>query len=148
MDVSGPMHTITIIIAAALVAGAAGGAAGRDLPAGWRVVDGDTVEAPAPADPDGPLLHWRLRGYDTPETGGRAKCPGEREAAARATLLLDALIRSAARVELRTEAARCMWDRPCATLILDGTPAAEILIGAGLARPMGPRDKRGGWCGP
>jgi endonuclease YncB( thermonuclease family) len=131
-----------------VVDGAAAGHGARDLPVGWRVLDGDTVEAPAPADPDGPLLHWRLRGYDTPEAGGRARCDAEREAAARATLLLEALIRSASRVELRTEAARCMWRRPCATLILDGAPVAEILIGAGLARPMGPRDKRSGWCGP
>jgi endonuclease YncB( thermonuclease family) len=142
------MLTIALIIAAALAAEDAGGAGVRDLPAGWRVLDGDTVEAPAPEDPDGPLLHWRLRGYDTPESGGRARCPGEREAADRATLLLEALIRSAARVELRTETARCMWDRPCATLIIDGVPAGELMIGAGLARPMGPREKRRGWCPP
>ncbi|MCA6303679.1 MAG: hypothetical protein IM628_02510 [Phenylobacterium sp.] len=142
------MHTIALIIGAALAAGDAGGAGVRDLPVGWRVLDGDTVEAPAPAAPDGPLLHWRLRGYDTPEAGGRAKCEAERAAAERATLLLDALIRSAQRVELRTETAQCMWGRPCATLVIDGVPAAQLLIGAGLARPMGPREKRRSWCAP
>jgi endonuclease YncB( thermonuclease family) len=140
------MHTIALVIGAALAAGSAGGAGTRDLPVGWRVLDGDTVEAPAPAAPDGHLYHWRLRGYDTPERGGRARCDAEREAAARATLLLEALIRSAARVELRTEATRCMWDRPCATLYIDGVPVGEIMIGAGLARPMGPRERRRGWC--
>ena len=45
-----------------------------------RVVDGDTVAVDASADlpPELADLRVRLRGVDTPEKGGRAKCAHER----------------------------------------------------------------------
>ncbi|MCY4502217.1 MAG: thermonuclease family protein, partial [Alphaproteobacteria bacterium] len=46
-----------------------------------RVVDGDTVKVDASADlpPELASLSIRLRGVDTPEKGGRAKCETERQ---------------------------------------------------------------------
>ena len=47
-----------------------------------RVVDGDTIAVDASRDlpPELARLNVRLRGVDTPEKGGRARCPFERQA--------------------------------------------------------------------
>ena len=47
-----------------------------------RFVDGDTVAIHASTDlpPELARINVRLRGVDTPEKGGRAKCPSERQA--------------------------------------------------------------------
>ena len=51
------------------------------------VVDGDTVAVDASADlsPELAKLNVRLRGVDTPEKGGRAKCPSGCQAGQAAT---------------------------------------------------------------
>ncbi len=59
-----------------------------------KVIDGDTIKVDAGADmpPELARLNVRLRGVDTPEKGGRAKCDAERRAARAATAFTAAAI--------------------------------------------------------
>ena len=72
-----------------------------------RVVDGDTVAVDASADlpPELAGLSVRLRGVDTPEKGGRAKCTSERQAGQAATAFTEDAIAGALDVVVRVEAA-------------------------------------------
>ena len=62
-----------------------------------KVVDGDTLKVDARADmpPELARLHVRLRGVDTPEKGGRAKCDAERRAGRAATAFTAAAVAGA-----------------------------------------------------
>ena len=64
-----------------------------------KVVDGDTLKVDARADmpPELAMLHVRLRGVDTPEKGGRAKCDAERRAGRAATAFTAAAVAGARR---------------------------------------------------
>jgi micrococcal nuclease len=115
----------------------------------WRVLsvkDGDTLAVdlpglPAPLNP----VAVRLRGVDTPESGGRAKCTLERNLAARATGFTRAAIAAARLIEFGAPT----WDkyggRIDAEVWVDGQRLSERLIAAGLARPYD-GGKRAGWC--
>jgi len=99
------------------------------------VLDGDTVRS------DG--ITYRLVGFDTPETGDRARCPAEAELGRAASARLRGLI-DAGPVVLDpvpcacspgTEGTRlCNFGRRCARLTVGGKDVGEILIGQGLAR--------------
>ena len=115
----------------------------------WRVLgvkDGDTltIELPGLPAPLNPVA-VRLRGVDTPETGGRAKCALERNMAARATGFTRAAISAARSIEFEAPS----WDkyggRIDAEVWVDGWRLSERLIAAGLARPYD-GGKRTGWC--
>jgi len=115
----------------------------------WRVLgvkDGDTLAVDLPGLPE-PLnpVAVRLRGVDTPESGGRAKCTLERTMAARATGFTRAAIAAARSIEFEAPT----WDkyggRIDAEVWVDGQPLSERLIAAGLARPYD-GGKRAGWC--
>ena len=102
-----------------------------------RVVDGDTVRYQDRT--------VRLVGFDTPETGDRARCEYERTLGARAAARLSELIKSGQpRLELVPCACRpgtegtasCNFGRSCGTLTIDGRDAGSILIAEGLARPF------------
>ena len=103
-----------------------------------RIVDGDTgrVDSSADMPPELAALSVRLRGVDTPEQGGRAKCLSEREAGQATTAFTNAALAGANRVVVRDPG----WDkwggRVIAELILDGKPLSETLIVAGHGRPM------------
>ena len=115
----------------------------------WRVLgvkDGDTLTVdlpglPAPLNP----VAVRLRGVDTPESGGRAKCTLERTMAARATGFTRAAIAAARSIEFGAPT----WDkyggRIDAEVWVDGQLLSGRLIEAGLARPYD-GGKRKGWC--
>jgi endonuclease YncB( thermonuclease family) len=115
----------------------------------WQVVgikDGDTLAVNLAGLP--PSLNpvaVRLRGVDTPESGGRAKCVSERELAARATLFTRTAISAAHRIEFE----RPRWDkyggRIDADVWIDGALLSRQLIAAGLARQY-EGGKRKGWC--
>lgn len=115
----------------------------------WPVVavkDGDTIAVEIPGLPAtlNPVA-IRLRGVDTPETGGRAKCAAERNLARRATGFTKRAVARAKRIEF----ARPDWDkyggRIDAEVWIDGASLADQLIAAGLARAYD-GGKRGGWC--
>lgn len=59
-----------------------------------KVIDGDTLKVDARADmpPELARLNVRLRGVDTPEKGGRAKCDAKRRAGRAATAFTAAAI--------------------------------------------------------
>lgn len=59
-----------------------------------KVIDGDTIKVDARGDfpPALATLNVRLRGVDTPEKGGRAKCEAERRAGRAATAFTAAAV--------------------------------------------------------
>ena len=59
-----------------------------------KVIDGDTIKVDASGDfpPALATLNVRLRGVDTPEKGGRAKCDAERRAGRAATAFTAAAV--------------------------------------------------------
>ena len=143
------MHLMCYVFAAlALSVCASGKALAADYP--WpvlRVVDGDTVAVDASIDlpPELARLNVRLRGVDTPEKGGRAKCPSERRAGQAATAFTDAAIAKARRILVRDPEWGKWGGRVVADLILDGRSLSEELIAAGHGRPFS-EGRRGSWC--
>jgi endonuclease YncB( thermonuclease family) len=118
-----------------------------------RVIDGDTIEAGGAV--------FRLVGFDTPETGSRARCESERTLAAAAARRLRQLIgggaldleRVACSCRPSTEGTpACNHGRLCGTLRARGRDVGAILISEGLARPFlcGPQScpAQQGWCAP
>jgi micrococcal nuclease len=115
----------------------------------WPVVgirDGDTIAVEIPGLPAtlNPVA-IRLRGVDTPESGGRAKCAAERNLARRATGFTKLVIARGRRIEFTA----LDWDkyggRIDAEVWIDGVSLADQLIAAGLARHYD-GGKRDGWC--
>jgi len=146
------MRSVALLIATAVLAIAAAPAIGGDSEAirfKWQVIgirDGDTLAVvlpglPAALNPVG----VRLRGVDTPESGGRAKCASERALAARATRFTHLAVTAAGSIEF----ADPRWDkyggRVDADVWIDGKRLADQLIAAGLARRYD-GGKRAGWC--
>jgi endonuclease YncB( thermonuclease family) len=121
------------------------------ITAGIVVVDGDTVRA------NGQI--YRLVGFDAPESGDRARCPAERELAARVTARLQRIL-AAGKTELKRVAcacrpgtegtASCNYGRLCAVLAADGHDVGELLISEGLAHRYVCGDigcpRRQPWC--
>ena len=131
------MRRAGLLAALALAAGAAL-ADGGSYP--WpvvRVVDGDTVAVDASADmpPELADVKVRLRGVDTPEKGGRAKCDSERQAGQAATAFPVAVIKNASAVSVRAPAWGKWGGRVIADLIADGESLATLLIAQGHGRP-------------
>jgi micrococcal nuclease len=115
----------------------------------WPVVgirDGDTIAVEIPGLPAtlNPVA-IRLRGVDTPESGGRAKCAAERDLARRATGFTQLAIAGGRRIEFTA----LDWDkyggRIDAEVWIDGVSLADQLIAAGLARAYD-GGRRDGWC--
>jgi endonuclease YncB( thermonuclease family) len=111
------------------------GALGAVSPGSIRVVDADTIFHNGKS--------YRLVGYDTPESGPRAKCAAERELAARAVRRLRQIVtgdnlrlqRVSCGCPAGTEGTdHCNHGRLCAVLTADDRDVAQILIGEGLAR--------------
>jgi endonuclease YncB( thermonuclease family) len=120
-------------------------------PGAIEVVDGDTIRAGGRTA--------RLVGFDTPETGSRARCETERTLAAAASARLRQLIagggldleRVACSCRPGTEGTLlCNYGRLCGTLTARGRDVGLILISEGLARPFvcGPQScpPFQGWC--
>jgi endonuclease YncB( thermonuclease family) len=118
---------------------------------GIEVVDGDTVSSNGKT--------YRLVGFDTPETGDRAKCAAERILGGMARARLAALINGGGLelIEVRCSCAPgthgtrfCNWGRSCAILKVRGVDVGQTLIVEGLARPFACGKyrcpKRQGWC--
>lgn len=112
-----------------------------------RVVDGDTVKVDAGADLPRELasLSVRLRGIDTPEKGGRAKCDAEREAGRAATAFTEEAVRKAVSVVVRDPEWGKWGGRVVADLVLDGSSLSSVLLEAGHARRYD-GGRRDSWC--
>ena len=112
-----------------------------------RVIDGDTYIISAPWLPPelGKTISLRVMGIDTPEKAGKAKCQREADLGAKATAVARAYI-SSAKV---TTVTLSHWDkyggRIDGSVIIDGQSIADLLIGAGLARPYSGGAKKS-WC--
>jgi endonuclease YncB( thermonuclease family) len=106
-------------------------------PGAVEIVDGDTIRANGRT--------FRLVGFDTAETGSRARCESERTLAAAASRRLRQLV-AAGGLDLEqvacsckpgTEGTRaCNHGRSCGVLKVRGQDVGAILISEGLARPF------------
>ena len=112
-----------------------------------RVIDGDTVAVDASADlpPELADLKVRLRGVDTPEKGGRARCEDERKAGQAATAFMEATIASADVIVIRDPEWGKWGGRVVADVVVDGRSLAPALITAGYGRAY-EGGRRKGWC--
>ncbi len=111
-----------------------------------RVIDGDTVRVHVESfPPELAAIKVRLRGVDTPEKGGRAKCEAEREAGRAATAFTERAVAGAGAVLVRDPAWGKWGGRIVADVILDGFSLSEALIAAGHGRPYD-GGQRGSWC--
>ena len=112
-----------------------------------RVIDGDTVEVDADQDmpPELAKLRLRLRGVDTPEKGGRAKCASERSAGLAATEFTRRAIVRAHDILIRNLQWGKWGGRVIGDLMLDGRPLSQTLIEAGHGRPYD-GGRRKSWC--
>ena len=113
-----------------------------------RIVDGDTLRVDAGADMPGELaaLSVRLRGIDTPEKGGRARCDSERARGQAATAFTAEAVAGAGAIVIRDPEWGKWAGRVIADVLLDGRSLAAALLEAGHARPYD-GGKRASWCG-
>lgn len=120
----------------------------------WRVIgatDGDTLKIEMPGlPPELQPVKVRVRGIDTPESGGRAKCAREKTLAAKATALTRFLLDDARTKARPVTFSEIAWDkyggRIDARVVIDGRSLGDTLIRAGLARAYD-GGKRKSWCG-
>ena len=141
------LRTLFALVLLALVL-AAGPALAADY--AWpvvRVIDGDTVAVDASADmpPELADVKVRLKGVDTPEKGGRAKCPIERNAGQAATAFTEKAVANASVVVVRDPEWGKWGGRVVADLVLDDRSLSASLIEAGHGRAYDGK-KRGSWC--
>jgi endonuclease YncB( thermonuclease family) len=106
-------------------------------PGAYRVIDGDTIEAPYG-------VKYRLLRYDTPETYF-SKCDEELALGRKATERLKELLASG-EVRIIETGKTGKYGRSLAYLHVNGRDVGKIMIGEGLARPYD-GGRREGWCG-
>ncbi len=94
-----------------------------------RVVDGDTLEVRIDALPLGlARVKVRVRGVDTPETGGRAKCDKERAQGAEAEEFTRRAIKAAKKVRFGNPAWGKYGGRIVADVTLEGKDVVDALL--------------------
>ena len=130
--------SVAAFVLAAAFTGAAAGAADYE----WRivrVVDSNTIRVDATPDlpPELARLKARIRGVDTPEKGGRAKCERERRGGAAATAFAADAIRAVRRVVIRNPKWGKWGGRVIADVLIDGRNLATGARDAVLPRRVG-----------
>lgn len=127
-------------------------AASERPPAGFRVIDGDTIAVMLPPrrgpdgtgiDPEPVEIKHRLAALDTPEKGWRALCLAERMLSEHATARVVALLNSAEVIEMRWTGRVGFHKRPITEVFVDGVSISEILISESLGQKW---PKKIGWC--
>lgn len=106
-------------------------------PDGYRVIDGDTIEAPFG-------VKYRLLGYDTPETYF-SKCYEELALGRKDAERLNELLASE-EVRIVETGETGKYGRSLAYLHVNGRDVGQIPINEGLARSYD-GGRRQGWCG-
>ena len=111
-----------------------------------KSVDGDTAGVLAEIWPGNyVVINVRFNGIDTPEKGGRAKCPAEAALAEKASAATKELIDNKDvmlyNVQYEKFGGRLLAD----VYTLDGKSASQNLIDKGLARPYH-GEKKQSWC--
>lgn len=112
-----------------------------------RVIDGDTIAykadfLPAPLKKE---LSIRVFGVDTPEKGGRAKCPAENIKGQAATAFTKQLVESATKRQIVLYSWDKFGGRVLGDIILDGVSLRGLLIQKGYAREYYGEAKTS-WC--
>ena len=113
-----------------------------------RVLDGDTVEIEALflPKPLKPSLLLRMEGIDTPEIGGKAKCPLENKLANQAKAFVESELKNAKSVNV----VLVHWDkfggRVIGKIFVDGVLLKDKLIAQKLAVPFTGKTKKQSWC--
>jgi len=119
-------------------------------PYDWKVVravDGDTLEVEAtwlPAEL-GKTIRIRVYGVDTPEKGGRAKCPNEATRGEAASAFSKAQVANAKKVQITIREWDKFGGRILGDVIIDGKSLREMLISNGYAREYF-GDAKKSWC--
>ena len=143
---TGPGRAFALAGAAAL-AFVAGGALAADRAEAadyaWpvtRIVDGDTLRVDAGADMAGELaaISVRLRGIDTPEKGGRAKCESERARGQAATAFTSQTVAGARSIVIADPELGTWGGRVIADVVVDGRSLAAALLATGHALSIAP----------
>ena len=110
-----------------------------------KVVDGDTIKVEIPNLPAELKMSVRVRGIDTPEKGGRAKCSLESTLGLTATYFTQQSVKKANKI-IFTD---IKWDkyggRIVASVFIDGKSLAKELIDNKLAKPYD-GGKKEEWC--
>jgi endonuclease YncB( thermonuclease family) len=113
-----------------------------------RVLDGDTVEIAAPFLPKElkQSLLLRMEGIDTPEIGGKAKCPLENKLAQQAKEIIQNEIAKAKQVNVVI----VKWDkyggRVIGKIFVDNKNLSDIMIASKLAYAYAGKGKKKDWC--
>lgn len=117
----------------------------------WQVtsvVDGDTLKVDASKDFALPIK-VRVKGIDTPEKGGLAKCQGEKNLGNRATQQTLFYIQKAKKAGYQISFENIEWDkyggRVVADVYLAGDKLGDLLIRDGLAKKY-TGGKKESWC--
>ena len=119
-------------------------------PYDWKVVravDGDTLEVEAswlPAEL-GKTIRIRIYGVDTPEKGGRAKCPNEATRGEAASAFSKAQVTHAKKVQITIKEWDKFGGRILGDAIIDGKSLREMLVKNGYAREYF-GDAKKSWC--
>ena len=92
------------------------------------------VDASADMPPELADVKVRLRDVDTPEKGGRAKCPVERDAGQAATEFTEKAVADASAIVVRDPKWGKWGGRVIADLVLDNRSLSAWLIAAGHGR--------------
>lgn len=119
-------------------------------PYDWKVVravDGDTLEVEATWLPPelGKTIRIRVYGVDTPEKGGRAKCPNEATRGEAASAFSKAQLANAKKVQITIREWDKFGGRVLGDAIIDGKSLREMLIANGYAREYF-GDAKKSWC--
>ncbi len=110
-----------------------------------RAGEYDDGRASADLPPELAGLKVRLRGVDTPEKGGRTKCPAERAAGKAATAFTRAAVSSARLIVIQDPAWGKWGGRVIADLLVDGRSLSAALIAADHGRAYS-GGRCGSWC--
>ena len=123
--------------------------AAKDTVYHWEVLevyDGDTIKVKTDFLPSELKLSVRIRGVDTGEKDGRAKCENELEMGKRAIKFVTRLISEADVITFTN----LEWDkfggRVVADVNIDGISLTKRLLNSGLAKPFSGKTTKDSWC--